>query len=164
MTNHDAGLLDAVRIAKEAERKAEAYYAKAAHDIINPFGHRLLTQLSEFERIHYERLAALEQSLQDQGAFVEYPEANPTMAAPIEAGSAAEKAPKSAMGVLTMALEIERKAEERYADLAEQTEDPDGREMFTRLATEEHQHYRILRNAYRSLNNRGVWDWSPESE
>jgi rubrerythrin len=163
MTNLNAGLLDAVRTAKEAERQAEAYYAKAARETVNPFGHRLLTQLTEFEHLHYEKLSKLERSLEEHSRFIAYAEAAPTEngvgESRSEVGSAVEKAPRSAMGILTMALEIERKAEERYTDLAERTEDPDGRQMFTRLATEERQHHRMLRDAYRSLNNRGIWDW-----
>ena len=164
MTGHGMSLLDAIRIAKEAEQRTEEYYGKAARRIVNPFGHRLLMQLSRFERFHYETLTALEQSLRDQGAFIEYRGAGPTPPAPSEVGGAPEATPPSAMGILTRALEIAQKAEERHTSLAERTEDPAGREMFTRLAAEERQHFRIVRNAYQSLNSHGVWDWQPEAE
>jgi rubrerythrin len=59
-----------------------------------------------------------------------------------------------------MALDIERAAEERYTTLAEQVTDPAVEAMFNRLAEEEHTHHRVLRNAYWSINNHGVWAWS----
>jgi rubrerythrin len=66
----------------------------------------------------------------------------------------------SAMGIITMAMDIKSKAEKRYAALAEQTTDPEGQAMFKRLAEEERSNHRVLSDAYWSLNNRGVWGWS----
>jgi rubrerythrin len=66
----------------------------------------------------------------------------------------------SAMGVITMALEIKSKARERYTALAEQTTDPDGQAMFKRLAEEERANHHILDKVYWRLNNRGRRAWS----
>lgn len=162
MAAQDWRLPDAIRLAKEAEQKAEDYYASAARRTVNPYGHRLLQQLASFEHQHFELLSDLEQSLAAQGAIPHYEPAPSIGPAPSEVRSAPEETPKSAMGILTMALEIEERAEERYHELAAHTENPDVGALFTRLANEEHQHYRILRNAYRSLNKYGIWNWSAD--
>lgn len=160
MNDQDLNLLDAIQIAMEAEQKAAAFYADAAQETANPLGRRLLEQLAEFERHHYNKLAALEESLRDEGAFIGYEGKELSFPAPGEVEDIEEANKKSAMGIITTALDVEQEAEKRYAALAEQTSDPAGRSMFKRLAEEEHTHYRILRDAYWSLNNRGVWTWS----
>ena len=68
----DIGLLDALQMAKEIERDAAATYANAAAKAGSSLGHMLFEQLAEFERHHYRQLVALEDSLREQGAFVEY--------------------------------------------------------------------------------------------
>jgi rubrerythrin len=159
MTNQDLNLLDAIQIAKEAERKAAAYYADAA-ERTSLIAKGLFEQLAEFERYHYEKLSSLEKSLRDEGAFIEYEGRELTFPARGEIENPIEGADMmSLMEIITMGVDIEREAEKRYAALAEQTADPAGRSMFERLAEEEHAHYRILRNAYWSLNDRGVWEW-----
>ncbi|HIE38896.1 MAG TPA: hypothetical protein EYH30_10475 [Anaerolineales bacterium] len=160
MTKRDLSLLDAIRIGMEAEKKAAAFYADAAQQTGNPLGRRLLEQLAEFERHHYRELAALERSLREQGTFIEYTGRTLEMPAPSEVEDVEESNKMSLMGIITKAIETERKAEKRYTDLVEQTTDPAGQSMFERLADEEHTHYLILSKAYWSLNNQGVWNWS----
>jgi rubrerythrin len=150
--------MDAIKIAMEAEKQAAAFYANAAQKT-ETLGRGLLEQLAEFERHHYAILAKLEQSLRDQGAFIGYEGRELTMPAPGEVQRTAEPDKMSMMGIITTALEIEKEAEKRYNDLAEQTSDPAGQSMFTRLAHEENKHHKILKKAYVSLNDRGVWAW-----
>jgi rubrerythrin len=160
MSQQDLSLLDALRIAMEAEQKAAAFYADAIQKTTNPMGQRLFQQLAEFERYHYQKLAALEKSLRDKGAFIKYEGRDLTLPAPGEIQSAKEAGKMSVMSIITLAIDLEREAENRYAALAEQTADREGHAMFRKLAEEEHFHYRILGDVYWNLNNRGVWDWS----
>ena len=155
-------LLRAVALAKEAERKAEEFYRSAARRTVNPLGHRLLRQLAGFEREHYERLAAVERSLARQGADASSAlgSSAPSLS---EAGSALGDCPSGAKGILTMALHIEELAQQRYDRLAERAGNPAGREIFSRLADEKHQHYLALTKAASSLDRHGVWDWSASS-
>ena len=156
MTDTDLNLLDAIQIAREAERKAAAFYADAAQKT-EALGQELLDQLAEFERHHYNTLTDLEQSLRDQGAFIGYEGRELTVPTPSEVQTTKEPNRMSMMGIITTALDIEREAQERYTALAEQTTDPTGQAMFRRLAKEEHNHHDILKDAYQSLNNHGVW-------
>ena len=160
MSTQEWSVLDAIRIAMEAEQKAAAFYAEAAPRTGNPVGRGLFLQLVEFERYHYEMLAALDKSLRDKGAFIKYegrelplPEAHATAASQ-------EPSEMSVMQIITLAIATEREAEDRYTALAQRTTDPDGHAMFRRLAKEEHGHYRILGEVYWNLNNRRTWNWS----
>jgi rubrerythrin len=57
-------------------------------------------------------------------------------------------------------MELEKKAEKAYADLADQISDQEGHAMFRKLSEEEHKHYRFLNEAYWNLSNFKAWKWS----
>jgi len=157
MDNQDLNFLDAIRMAIEAEESAAAFYEEAAKKTENPLGRELLEQLADFERYHHTNLLALEDSLCNNGACILYEGRELTFPVPDEIEEIKQADKMSAIGIIEAAIEIKRKAEERYAALAEQTADPNGQAMFERLAEEEHVNRRILERAYWSLNNRGVW-------
>jgi rubrerythrin len=160
MTHQDLNLADTIRIAMEAEQKAAALYGDAAQKTSNPLGQRLFNRLAEFERHHYDKLLALQESLREQGAFTEYEGEELSLPAPGEVEGIPEPHKMSMMKIVTMAQEVERKAEERYVALAGQTTDPTGQAMFKRLAEEEQAHFRLLRDVYWNLNDHGTWSWS----
>jgi len=157
MDNQDLNFLDAIRMAIEAEESAAAFYEEAAKKTENPLGRELLEQLADFERYHHTNLLALEDSLCNNGACILYEGRELTFPVPDEIEEIKQADKMSAIGIIEAAIEIKRKAEERYAALAEQTADPNGQAMFERLAEEEHVNRHILERAYWSLNNRGVW-------
>jgi rubrerythrin len=152
-------LLDAIRVVKENERLAMESYANAAKKI-NPLGKKLFEQLSEFEKYHYDRLTALEKSLEESGQFINYQGKELILPPRLEIKFADEPNPKSLMEIISEARKLERKAEKAYSNLAAQLEDPQGHEMFVKLSEEEHKHYQILSEAFWSLNQTGVWKYS----
>ena len=152
-------LLDAVRIVKENEKLAMESYANAAKKI-NPLGKALFEQLSEFEKYHYERLTALEKSLEESGKFINYVGKEFILPPKLEIKFVDEPGPKSIMEIITEARKIETKAEKAYADLAAQLDDPQGHAMFVRLSEEEHKHYEILSEAFWSLNQTATWNYT----
>jgi len=152
-------LLDAVRIVKENERLSVESYANAAKKI-NSLGKKLFEQLSEFEKYHYERITALEKSLEESGQFINYKGKELILPPKLEIKFAEEPDNKSLMEIISEARKLERKAEKAYSNLAAQLEDPQGHEMFVRLSEEEHKHYEILSEAFWSLNQTGVWKYS----
>jgi rubrerythrin len=157
MRTQDLNFLDAIRMAIEAEETAAAFYGEAAEKTKNPLGRELLQQLADFERYHHDQLVDLEESLCGDGACIIYEGRELDFPVPEEVETIREADRMSAMGIIDSAIEIKRKAEERYAALAEQTKDPNGQAMFERLAEEEHANRRVLEDAYWSLNDRGVW-------
>jgi len=160
MSTQDLGLLDAIQIAMEAEQKAAAFYADAAEKTANPAGRGLFQQLVEFERYHYQKLAALLKSLRDKGAFIKYEGRDPLVPVPHDIKTTEDPSKMSMMQIITVAIETERAAEDRYTALATQTANPEGHAMFRKLAEEEHGHYRVLSDVYWNLNNRGTVNWS----
>ena len=157
----DTNLLDAIRVVKENERIAAETYANAAKKITNPLGKKLFEQLSEFERFHFAKISALESSLIEKGSFINYEGKAFPLPPVFEIKAAQDADKKSAISLVIDAINLERQAEKAYADLATQITDPEGHAMFTRLSDEEHNHYRILNEAYWTLTNLGVWKWSP---
>ena len=154
MSEQTLTLLDAIRLAKEAEQQASVLYGNAAQEATNPLVRRLFEQLAAFEELHYEKLLDLETSLRDKGAFIKY-EGREELAVPAQGEVERIEGVKKTSGakVSRQAMDIERAAEERYDALAEQTVDPDGIKMFKRLAKEERNHYLVLERAYYDLSN-----------
>jgi rubrerythrin len=162
--SQELGLKEALDIAMDVELKAQAFYASAAAEIEDPGGRDLLGRLAAFEQYHYEQLAKLARSLQEDGQFVQYETRTVEQFAPLAAGGETAGTMledlKGAAGILSKAIENEKAAGERYRGLAEETTDPDGQAMFRNLANEELIHQRILEDEFFSLSNQGVWSWS----
>lgn len=153
-------LLDALRIVIENERLASDSYAKAALLITNPGAKQLFEELSKFEQFHFEQLSALETSLDETGDFFNY-EGKEFPTPPIfEIKAAQEPNMKSVMKIISEAMGLEKEAEQEYANLALQAEDPQSYEMFRKISAEENIHWRILLDAYWTLTNLGTWTWS----
>ena len=152
-------LLDAIHVCMENESIASQSYADAVKKISNPVGQELFTQLSQFEKYHLERLTALEKSLQEKGDFINYNGKAFPLPPKFAIKAAVDPDKKSVMMIITEAMELEKQAEKAYADLAAQVSEPEGHRMFLRLSEEEHNHYRILTEAYWTLSDLGVWKW-----
>ncbi len=153
-------LLDAIRVVKENERIASQSYAEAANNIRHSMGKELFTQLSEFEKYHLQQLTILEKSLLEKGDYINYGGKAFPLPPKFEIKAAEEPNKKSMMQIISEAMELEKQAEKTYADLATQIDDPQGHQMFLRLSEEEHNHYRLLSEAYWTLNDFGMWKWT----
>jgi rubrerythrin len=153
-------LLDAIHVVMENERIASERYAEAASKIQNPMGRILFTELSAFEKHHLLQLTHLEKSIIDSGNFISYNGKAFPLPPKFDVKAAEETDRKSVMRIITEAIELEKTAEKAYTELAHQVRDPYGHRMFLRLSEEEHNHYRILSEAYWTLNDLGVWKWT----
>jgi rubrerythrin len=152
-------LLDAIHVVKENERIASEHYAEAAGKMQNPRGRILFMELSAFEKYHLQQLTHLEKSILDSGNFISYDGKAFPLPPKFDIKAAEESDRKSVMRIITEAIELEKTAEKASSDLAAQVVDPYGHRMFLRLSEEEHNHYRILNEAYWALNDLGVWKW-----
>ena len=160
----ELGLEEALDIAMEAEPKAHAFYAQAAAEVEDPRGRDLLGRLAAFEQHHYQKLAELSDSLQREGRFIEYETRTVAEFAPLSGGGEAAgtllETLEGEASILSVAIENEKIAGERYRALAAATSDPVGQAMFKDLANEERMHQRILEDEFFSLSNKGIWGWS----
>jgi rubrerythrin len=162
--SQELGLEEALDIAMEAELKAQAFYAQAAVEVQDPKGRDLLGRLAAFEQYHYQKLSELAKSLQEDGQFIEYEARTMAQFMPVigrgeTAGTYLDEL-EDVPSILGKAIENEKIAGERYRVLAEETADPNGQDMFRKLANEERTHQRILEDEFFSLSNQGVWGWS----
>jgi rubrerythrin len=160
VTSQGFNLLEAIQIAKEAEKKAAALYGDASQKAFHPLGRGLFEQLAAFERHHYDKLVELEKSLRGEGAFTAYEGTELAPPAAGEVGAIEEPEHMSAMAIITMAMDVERAAEKKYTAFAEKTTDPQAGSLFKRLAEEERGHYRVLDEAFWNLNEGGGWRWT----
>ena len=150
----------AVRVAMEAEKDAYQSYSKAAKKTKNPKGREMLQQLSEFEMNHYRRLKDLLKSLQEKGEWILYEGTSiKKRAVSLKMQKPKGEEQLSDMDALKMAVREEKKAQAYYQSMAELTQDPRGRDMYKRLASEEALHEKLLNDQYYSLHNTGLWSW-----
>jgi rubrerythrin len=152
--------VEAVKVAMEAEKNAYQSYLSAAKKTKNPKGREMLQQLSEFEMNHYRKLKDLLKSLQEKGEWILYEGTSLKK----KAVSLKTQKPKgqeqlSDMDALKIAVREEKKAQAYYQCMAELTQDPRGRDMYKRLASEEALHEKLLNDQYYSLHNTGLWSW-----
>ena len=152
--------VEAVKVAIEAEKNAYQSYSNAAKKTKNPKGREMLQQLSEFEMNHYRKLKDLLRSLQEKGEWILYEGTSLNK----RAVSLKTQKPKgqeqlSDMDALKIAVREEKKAQAYYQSMGELTQDPRGRDMYRRLASEEALHERLLNDQYYSLHNTGLWSW-----
>ena len=154
--------IDALKIALDAELQAHNYYIESARQAISLKGKDMLNQLAAFELNHYNYLKSLLSSLKEGNGWVSYSGTHFS-----EASQSPEKKEPSAdetkkdevLSILSKAIEDEKKASAFYAKLAEETDDPAGKEILKKLAEEEKLHTTLLNDQWYSLNNQGVWLW-----
>ena len=151
-------MLGAIELAMEAEDKAHTFYRNGAEKTEHPHGKELLRQLADFEKNHYDHLKKLHESLTHSGRYIHYGGTSFSRSK-IETTGEIEGEPKKdeVLQILNMAIEAERKAQRRYADLAGRTTDISGRGMFKKLSEEEGLHLRILNDEFYNLANKGGW-------
>jgi rubrerythrin len=156
----DKGIIKGIQTALRAERAARLFYLKAADKASNAQGKTLLLELADFEAHHEQKLMELAESL-TAAKYIHYDGKELLYPKP-EGGSSpqAEAHPQEMAEILGMAMDSEKKAQERYQRLAKATEDPLGKAMFERLAQEEAMHHRILSDEFYTLSNEGLWVWA----
>ncbi len=68
-----------------------------------------------------------------------------------------EKDVRKAVGALRMAIRVEQNGYRFYRRAAQETDDPDGKELFNSLAADEEEHERILKTRLKALEQDGEW-------
>ena len=156
MTHHNFNISEAIQLAINSEKLASEFYTDAAQKTEQP-QKKIFEQLADIELAHYKKLVALKKSLSDKGEFSKHDEEK----LPIVEVPRKEKFIKnekiSLIGIISLALDNEKKAQETYLNLSEQTLDSDSKKMFKKLAADENQHYEILHDVYWKVNQTGEW-------
>ena len=156
--NHQA-LLEAVKMAMNAEQEAAAFYEKAAGNTGDPRGRDMFLQLVTFEKSHYVALGKLQSSLEG-GEFQAYKGTAFSATKPgVPLSDFSPKRLKTDIDALNFAIEAEKKARATYLDLAGSAPGQEVADFFKKLAAEEQLHQKVLEDQFYALSNRGYWTW-----
>ena len=154
--------LEAIKRAMDAEMAAHTYYSQSAQKATNPKGKDMFRQLAALELNHYNNLKALHGSLHEGNGWIAYDgtQFSDTTHAPKGTDPSREEDFKDdVLSILSKAIEDEKKASAYYTTLANETTNPAGKALFSKLAEDEKVHTKILNDQWYSLNNQGVWLW-----
>ena len=163
MKTTEASPLDAISTAMAAEKDAHNFYTQAAQKTQSPKGKDMFSQLADFEMNHFRHLKALYDSLKGEGRWIAYSgtafsskgrKKGEELHITEEVASQAND-----LDALSIAIKEEQKAQKYYLDMAQETTDPLGKDMFKKLAREEELHERVLNDQFYSLHTNGVWAW-----
>jgi rubrerythrin len=163
VNSKDINALDAIKASMGAEMDAHNFYSRTARKTQNAKGRDMFSQLADFEINHFRHLKALYDSLKGEGKWIAYSGSEFSMKGKkitvdlsIKGGVGSQA---DDIDALSMAIKEERKAQKYYLEMAQETADPLGRDMFKKLAREEELHERVLNDQFYSLTNRGLWTW-----
>jgi len=170
-TETDAALA-ALNQAIELEVKGQRFYLEAAECITNPQGVEMFRSLADDEVIH-ERILRRQLDALTQGegwvpvqSTVEgLPEDIAEIVADLtdlfpaveEVCAEAVRPDDSDLDALLFGLQIENESFELYREMAQATEDPNGKRMYEYLADAERGHFEQLMLNYEHLSTTGSW-------
>ncbi len=146
-------------VALESELLASRFYKDAAKKSESSTARKFFRELSEYEMKHYENI---KQIIEAREGHKKVKKLNiEKMKEKIKPEVKGEFEPNKTeiADVLTIAIDAEKKAYERYKRLAEKIEDEQGKKIFESLAEEERKHQRILEDEFYNISNKGVIIW-----
>ncbi len=163
MKSEEINALNAITASMEAEMDTYNFYSRAARITQNPKGRDMFSQLADFEMNHFRHLSSLYDSLKGDGKWIAYSgsafsnkekKISVDLSIKEDIGSQADD-----IDALSIAIKEEQKARKYYQEMAQETADPLGRDMFKKLAREEEMHEKVLNDQFYSLSNKGIWTW-----
>jgi rubrerythrin len=172
MNTGNNAALAALNQAIGLEVKGQRFYLKAAEYTINPKGAEMFRSLADDEVIH-ERILRRQLDALTQGEgwvpVLSSVEGLPKDVAEIAADltdlfpaveevcAEAVRPDDSDLDALLFGLQIENESFELYRELAQATEDPNGKRMYEYLANAERGHFEQLMLNYEHLSTVGSW-------
>ncbi len=153
--------------AMKMEEDGRAYYLAHAEKTTVPALKKILLELAEDELKHYNLFKALRDS---QSASYEEAGATTIFATTknvfevLKSEQAGKSLPSDPISVWEHARQVEKDAEEFYRGKASEADDDNQKNIWSRIADEEHRHYQALDNVVRFLNKPTQWledaEWS----
>jgi rubrerythrin len=155
MSNLDNILQEAMK----SELEAKKFYNDAAIKAQSKAGKKFFHELAEFENNHYERLKKMIQAHHENQDYIKEKESQSDLIIKPEIKGEFEPNKDEIIDIINLAIDAEKKAQERYSKIAEIIHDENGKKIFNRLALEERNHQRILEDEFYQLSNNGVIIW-----
>ncbi len=144
--------------AMNAEAEAMKFYMNAAEKAASNAGRSLFKELADFEQGHYERIKKI---IESRNTGMVLKEITPSEEIPVKSEVEGQFEPNKdeIIKVLSIGIEAEKKAREKYLEIAKVSEDEESKNMFNNIAEEERKHQSILENQFYSLSNTGKIIW-----
>jgi rubrerythrin len=165
MSQSTQSALKALEEAKCLEQEGQAFYQKAAGRTESAKGREVFRSLIKDEVMH-ERLIDREiESLKQSGKWTKVPEAE---GASCDLGreifpqgreglKKTVKVETSDMDALLVAMEFEAKSFDLYRRGAEEAKDPEAKEVYLFLASQEQNHFDLLMSNWEAMTQLGGW-------
>jgi len=152
-------LIKGLREAMQAERTGHTFYKNAAMTTQDPRGKEVFEQLAREELEHFEFLAAHYKSMVDKGTLAQgaalkgHAEVDPE--SPLFSEQLKERIQDAhfEMSAISIAVQLELNAINRYRELAAKATLPEVKRFFEELASWESSHYNAFLNQQRALQD-----------
>jgi len=150
--------MNAAEIARKMETDAVEFYKEAAGKTSHPVGKEIFLSIMEDEIRHTKMIEAVLKGMgiSDENAepmdriMSIFEEMRPELEKKLTATSDDKEA-------LRIAMEMEKKGFEFYQQAEAEATDEKTKALFSKLAKDEDQHYRVFANTYNFLNDSGNW-------
>ena len=145
--------------AMNSEIEAKNFYNNASKKAKSQAGKKLFRELAEFEQNHYERVKNIIESYNNRLEFKETRTKKeiPTIQSEIEGEYEPNK--DEIVTIINLAINAEKKAQERYSKIAEMLDDDESKKIFHELAQDDRNHQKILEDEFYQLSNKGIIVW-----
>ncbi|UCF69684.1 MAG: ferritin family protein [candidate division WOR-3 bacterium] len=153
-TRIDSLLTDAMN----AEAQAKKFYMEAAAKASSNAGKSLFNELADFEQGHYDRLQKIIEA-RGKGFKLTGITVPQQIATKSEVEGQFESNKDEIVAVLTLGIEAEKKAREKYLEISKMLDDEESRAIFVNMAEEERKHQSILEDQFYSISNKGTIIW-----
>lgn len=149
---------DAIETAIKMETDAIAFYGEAAQKTTHLFGKEMFKGFIKDETRHLKMLQDIFKCVDADIELVRPKDSIKTVFSELKNEMMERvKALDSEMEAVNIALKMEKEGFDFYKDSAAKAESPKEKELFEKLSVEENDHYTILLETQKFLENTGQW-------
>jgi rubrerythrin len=145
--------------AMNSEIKAKEFYEEASIKAQSQAGKKLFKELADFERNHYERVKKILESRKMGNIILRDESVQEIPRVRSEVEGEFEPNRDEIVNVISIAIESEKNAHERYLKMAKMFDNEEEKKIFNDLAEEERKHQRILEDEFYHMSNKGTIIW-----
>ncbi|MBN2542652.1 ferritin family protein [bacterium] len=160
MSDYSEATIEAIKTAIEMEKEGYEFYTSCAVKTSNELGQKMFESIAKDEQGHLETFQKIFDAVIGSSDWQEVVKGESRVGkSPFfneDLQKACEANPNE-LDALRTAMNSERQAIEHYTKLAESTDDPKGKEIFTKIKKEEEYHYDLLQAQYDYLNRTGYY-------
>lgn len=153
--------IDVLKTAILLERRGKAFYTQAARQTESKSAKKIFEMMAEEEDAHIDFLVKQFKSYTDSNQFLKIDEQPEEDDAVVEILTEKVKNEISAAGfeasAISAAIDFENRAIEVYSNRAEESEDPNEKEMYQMLADWEKTHHHLLHKLNEDLKEQ-IWN------